>query len=226
MLNNRHVGLTLFCRLAPMLGPRNWIDPGSTERGAAAQSLHGAPHDRTGGSEDCPNGKEIEMVALNNLNDLLIDQLKDLYNAESQLTKALPKMVKAAKNPELRKAFETHLAQTEEHVSRLEQVFESLGEKVKSKTCLAMKGLIEEGAEAIKEDAEPSVKDAALIAAAQRVEHYEIAAYGTVRRYAEQLGKKEAANLLDKTLQEEGDTDKLLTKIAESHVNKMAQAGE
>ena len=166
------------------------------------------------------------MVALNNLNDLLIDQLKDLYNAESQLTKALPKMMKAAKNTELRKAFETHLAQTEEHVNRLEKVFQSLGEKAKGKTCHAMKGLIEEGAEAIKEDAEPSVKDAALIAAAQRVEHYEIAAYGTVRRYAEQLGQKEAANLLNKTLQEEGDTDKLLTKIAEAHVNIMAQKGE
>lgn len=163
------------------------------------------------------------MVALNDLNDLLIDQLRDIYNAESQLTKALPKMAKAATNPELREAFETHLKQTEEHVNRLEQVFESLGEKAKGKTCAAMKGLVEEGAEAIKEDAEANVKDAALIAAAQRVEHYEIAAYGTVRTYAQQLGHKAAAALLDKTLQEEGDTDKLLTKIAESHVNKMAQ---
>ncbi len=164
------------------------------------------------------------MVALNDLNDLLIDQLRDLYNAESQLTKALPKMAKAATNPELRIAFETHLKQTEEHVNRLEQVFESLGEKAKGKTCYAMKGLVEEGSEAIKEDAEANVKDAALIAAAQRVEHYEIAAYGTVRTYAQQLGHQAAASLLDKTLQEEGDTDKLLTKIAESHVNQMAQS--
>jgi ferritin-like metal-binding protein YciE len=163
------------------------------------------------------------MAELENLNDLLIDQLKDIYNAESQLTKALPKMAKAATNPELRQAFQKHLAQTEEHVRRLEQVFESLDEKPKGKTCHAMKGLVEEGAEAIKADAEANVKDAALIAAAQRVEHYEIAAYGTVRAYARQLGHKSAAQLLDRTLQEEGDTDKLLTKIAESHINKMAQ---
>jgi ferritin-like metal-binding protein YciE len=172
-----------------------------------------------------PEG-DLTMVALNNLNDLLIDQLKDIYNAEAQLTKALPKMAKAATNPELKEAFETHLAQTEEHISRLEQVFESLGEKAKGKTCAAMKGLIEEGSEVIKEDAEPSVKDAALIAAAQRVEHYEIAAYGTVRAYAERLGQKEAVKLLDKTLKEEGETDKLLTQIAESHVNEMAEMGE
>jgi ferritin-like metal-binding protein YciE len=163
------------------------------------------------------------MVALNDLNDLLIEQLRDIYNAEGQLTKALPKMAKAATNPELRSAFEKHLAQTEEHVNRLDQVFASLGETAKGKTCQAMKGLVEEGSEAIKEKAEANVKDAALIAAAQRVEHYEIAAYGTVRTYAQQLGHKEAAALLDKTLQEEGDTDKLLTKIAETHVNKMAQ---
>jgi ferritin-like metal-binding protein YciE len=164
------------------------------------------------------------MVALNDLNDLLIEQLRDIYNAESQLTKALPKMAKAATNPELRSAFEKHLVQTEEHVNRLEQVFASLGEVAKGKTCHAMKGLVEEGSEAIKEKAEANVKDAALIAAAQRVEHYEIAAYGTVRTYAQQLGHKEAATLLNKTLQEEGDTDKLLTQIAESHVNAMAQS--
>jgi ferritin-like metal-binding protein YciE len=163
------------------------------------------------------------MVALNDLNDLLIEQLRDIYNAEGQLTKALPKMAKAATNPELRSAFEKHLAQTEEHVNRLEKVFASLGETAKGKTCAAMKGLVEEGAEAIKEKAVPAVKDAALIAAAQRVEHYEIAAYGTVRTYAKHLGHKEAVTLLDKTLQEEGETDKLLTKIAESHVNIMAQ---
>jgi ferritin-like metal-binding protein YciE len=164
------------------------------------------------------------MVALNDLNDLLLDQLKDLYNAEGQLTKALPKMAKAATNPELKQAFEKHLAQTEEHVSRLEQVFEALGEKVKGKTCAAMKGLIEEAKELLEEDAEPEVLDAGLIAAAQRVEHYEIAGYGTVRTYAESLGHSEAAKLLQRTLDEEGDTDKLLTKIAESHVNAMAES--
>src|ERR1043165_4759852 len=127
--------------------------------------------------------EENSMVALNDLQDLLVDQLKYLYNAESQLTKALPKMAKAAKNPELKQAFEKHLSQTQEHVSRLERVFEALGEKAKGKTCHAMKGLIEEGAEAISEDASDEVRDAALIAAAQRVEHYEIAGYGTVRTY-------------------------------------------
>jgi ferritin-like metal-binding protein YciE len=163
------------------------------------------------------------MVALNDLNDLLIDQLKDLYNAEGQLTKALPKMAKAATNPELKQAFENHLAQTEEHVNRLEQVFESIGEKAKGKTCAAMKGLIEEAKELLDEDARPEVLDAGLIAAAQRVEHYEIAGYGTVRTYCESLGHTEAARLLQQTLDEEGNTDKLLTKIAESHVNQMAE---
>jgi len=165
------------------------------------------------------------MVALNDLNDLLIEQLRDLYNAEGQLTKALPKMVKAATNKELKQAFEKHLAQTQEHVSRLEQVFEELGEKAKGKTCHAMKGLIEEGAEAISEDAQDAVKDAALIAAAQRVEHYEIAGYGTVRTYAESLGHTKAAQLLQKTLDEEGATDKLLTQIAVTCVNELAEMG-
>ncbi|HVX84699.1 MAG TPA: ferritin-like domain-containing protein [Phycisphaerae bacterium] len=164
-------------------------------------------------------------MALETLEDLLVDQLKDLYNAENQLTKALPKMAKAATNPALKKAFQTHLAQTEEHVNRLEQVFEAIGEKAKGKLCHAMKGLIEEGSEAIKEKAAPAVKDAALIAAAQRVEHYEIAGYGTVRTYAESLGHEAAAKLLQKTLDEEGQTDKLLTQIAEEHVNEMAEQG-
>jgi ferritin-like metal-binding protein YciE len=163
------------------------------------------------------------MPKLMTLEDLLLDQLKDLYNAENQLTKALPKMAKAATNPELKKAFQTHLAQTEEHVSRLEEVFEAIGETAKGKLCHAMKGLIEEGSEAIKEDATPEVKDAALIAAAQRVEHYEIAGYGTVRTYAESLGHEAAAKLLQKTLDEEGETDKLLTKIAETAVNAAAE---
>ncbi|HVS71303.1 MAG TPA: ferritin-like domain-containing protein [Phycisphaerae bacterium] len=165
-------------------------------------------------------------MALETLEDLFVDQLKDLYNAENQLTKALPKMAKAASSPELKKAFQTHLAQTEEHVNRLEQVFEAIGEKAKGKVCHAMKGLIEEGSEAIKEDAEPAVKDAALIAAAQRVEHYEIAGYGTVRTFAESLGHEGAAKLLQKTLDEEGQTDKLLTQIAENNVNEMAKEGE
>jgi ferritin-like metal-binding protein YciE len=165
------------------------------------------------------------MVALNDLQDLLVDQLRDLYDAESRLTKALPKMAKAATRPELKQAFEKHLDQTEEHVSRLEQVFDLLGARAKAKTCYAMKGLVEEGSEAIKEDATDSVRDAALIAAAQRVEHYEIAGYGTVRSFAESLGHREVASILQQTLREESDTDKLLTKIATTCVNELAEQG-
>jgi ferritin-like metal-binding protein YciE len=163
------------------------------------------------------------MAELMDLNDLLVEQLKDLYNAEGQLLKALPKMAKAATNEELKQAFENHLAETEEHISRLEQVFESIGEKAKGKTCAAMKGLVEEGKEIMEEDASDEVLDAGLIAAAQRIEHYEIAGYGTVRTWAESLGHSEAAKLLQQTLDEEGKTDKLLTEIAESHVNQMAE---
>jgi len=165
------------------------------------------------------------MVALNDLQDLLVDQLRDLYDAEHQLTKALPKMAKAATRPELRQAFEKHLSQTEEHVNRLEQVFEILGERAKAKPCKAMKGLIEEGSEVLKEKASDSVRDAALIAAAQRVEHYEIAAYSTVRTFAENLGQREAASILNQTLKEEGETDKTLTQIATTCVNELAEQG-
>jgi len=164
------------------------------------------------------------MVAISNLQDLLVDQLQDIYNAETQLTKALPKMAKAASSPELRQAFENHLQETLGHVERLEQAFEALGEKAKGKTCHAMKGLVEEGQEAIKEDAPDSVRDAALIGAGQRVEHYEMAAYGTARSFAESLGQKEVAQLLQQTLEEESAADKLLTKIS-AKVNRMAMAG-
>jgi len=165
------------------------------------------------------------MVALTNLDDLLEDQLKDLYNAEGQLLKALPKMAKAANEPELKQAFERHTEETREHINRLEQVFEAIGAKPKGKTCLAMKGLIEEAQEVLQEDAEPAVRDAALIAAAQRVEHYEIAGYGTVRTYAKTLGHDDAAKLLQKTLDEEGRTDKMLTQLAETCVNQAAEMG-
>ncbi len=164
------------------------------------------------------------MVALNNLQDLLIDQLQDLYNAENQLVKALPKMAKASSNPELRKAFETHLSETRGHVERLERAFEALGVRAKGKTCHAMKGLVEEGGEAIKESAPDSVKDAGLIAAAQRVEHYEISAYGTGRSFARSLGLDEVAELLQQTLGEEVKADKLLTKLS-TGINQMAMAG-
>lgn len=167
------------------------------------------------------------MASMNDLQDLLVDQLRDLYNAESQLVKALPKMAKAATHPELRSAFEEHLDQTRTHIDRLSQVFDSLGEKAKGKTCQAMKGLIEEGNEVLKEKgADPDVRDAALIAAAQRIEHYEIAGYGTVRTYAKMLGHKDAMKTLQETLNEEGQTDKKLTKLAVSTINVDAESDE
>ena len=155
-------------------------------------------------------------MQLSSLEDLLVEELKDLYRAENQLLKAIPKMAKAATSKELKAGFEKHLKQTQGHVDRLEQVCELMDVSPKGKKCKAMEGLIEEGAEVIEEDAEPEVKDAALIAAAQRVEHYEIAGYGCVRTYAKLLGNDKAAKLLQQTLDEEGDTDKALTKLAET----------
>jgi ferritin-like metal-binding protein YciE len=153
---------------------------------------------------------------LSDLQDLYVDELKDLYSAETQLLKAIPKMAKAATSKKLKAGFEKHLIQTKGHAERLKKVCTELGVAPTGKKCKAMEGLIKEGAEVIKEDAEPEVKDAALIAAAQRVEHYEIAGYGCVRTYADLLGHKQAAKLLQQTLDEEGDTDKTLTKLAES----------
>jgi ferritin-like metal-binding protein YciE len=164
------------------------------------------------------------MAKIENLRDLLVHELKDLYSAETQLVKALPKMAKAASDEDLVEAFEEHLEQTKGQVERLERVFEILGEKPRGKTCEAMKGLVAEGEEVISEDATDDVKDAALIAAAQKVEHYEIAGYGTVRTFAQLLGEKEVANLLQETLDEEGETDQKLTEIAES-LNVEALAG-
>jgi len=164
-------------------------------------------------------------MKLKTLHDLFVDELKDLYNAENQILKALPKMAKAASSEELRQGFEEHLEQTHGHVERLEQIFEQLGARAKGKKCVAMEGLIDEGKELMSEDAEPSVMDAALIAAAQKVEHYEMAGYGTVRAWAEQLGLHEAANLLQQTLDEEKETDEKLTQLAESMVNQEAEVG-
>lgn len=159
------------------------------------------------------------MAKLSSLRDLYIEELRDLYNAETQLTKALPKMAKAATSPELKTAFETHLKETEGQIERLEAIFEELGKSPKGKTCAAMKGLVEEGSELMGEDADPTVMDAGLIAAAQRVEHYEMAGYGTVRTFAKILGETKAAKLLQQTLDEEGKTDKLLSELAESIIN-------
>jgi len=161
-------------------------------------------------------------MKLDTLQKLYTDELRDLYNAENQLLKALPKMAKAASSEELKEAFEKHLEQTKGHVERLEQVFEELGEKPKGKTCRAMKGLIEEGSEILEEDGEESVLDAGIIVAAQKVEHYEIAGYGSVRTFAHLLGKDKSAALLQTTLDEESETNEILNKLAESVVNPEA----
>lgn len=161
-------------------------------------------------------------MEMDHLKDLYLEELRDVYDAEKQLTKALPRMAKAASNTQLSRAFENHLKQTEEQVQRLESLFESLGEKARGKTCKGMQGLIEEGKEMIKEDASADVKDAGLITAAQRAEHYEIAAYGTLSAYAKVLGRKEDLKLLQRTLREEKSTDERLTMLAESVVNPAA----
>jgi ferritin-like metal-binding protein YciE len=158
-----------------------------------------------------------------NLRELLVEELKDLYSAENQLTKALPKVAKNSSDPQLKKAIESHLKETEGHVARLEQIFEKLDESPKGKTCEGMKGLITEADERIKEGGEPAVLDAGLIADAQRVEHYEIAAYGSARTFANLLGEKEIVQLLEATLKEEKAADAKLTSIAES-VNVDAKA--
>jgi len=161
---------------------------------------------------------------MDSLQSLLEDELKDLYNAENQLVKALPKMAKKASNPKLKQAFTSHLAETEGHVKRLDRIAKLIDAKLTGKKCHAMEGLIEEGKEIISEDGEEAVIDAALIGAAQRVEHYEIAAYGTVRAIAEQLGQKEVVRLLQQTLDEEGAADKKLTAISEGEVLSEALA--
>ena len=158
----------------------------------------------------------------NALKKLYIDELQDLYSAENQLVKALPKMAKAAGSEDLRVAFEEHLEQTREHVTRLDKIFQELEENPKGKKCRGMEGLIEEGSEMIDKDREPEELDAGLIAAAQRVEHYEIAGYGCVRTYANLLGESEAASLLEQTLAEEKETDEKLTELAEQ-INVVAQ---
>ena len=158
------------------------------------------------------------------LRELYVDQLKDLYNAENQLVKALPKMAKASSSEELREGFEEHLEQTKGHVQRLEQIFRMLNENPKGKRCRGMESLVEEGSELMQEDFEDILLDAALIGAAQRVEHYEIAAYGTVRAFAEELGESEHASLLEETLEEEKETDEKLTELAKQ-INAEANQG-
>jgi ferritin-like metal-binding protein YciE len=162
-------------------------------------------------------------MKVESIEDLFLDELKDLYSAEKQITKALPKMVKAASTQELSAAFDSHLQETKGHVERLEEIFEKLGKRGTGKTCEGMKGVLEEGSEVVQEMEKGPVRDAALIAAAQRVEHYEIAGYGSVRSFAELLGKQDIVELLEETLQEEKAADEKLTTISGS-VNQEAQA--
>jgi ferritin-like metal-binding protein YciE len=161
----------------------------------------------------------------NALKEVYVDELRDLYNCEQQLIKAIPKMAKAANSKELRGGFEEHLEQTKEHASRLEQILQTLGEPVKGKKCKGMEGIVAEGGEVMSEDYKGAVMDAAIITAAQRVEHYEIAAYGSVHAFATLLGENEAANLLEKTLDEEKETDQKLTDLSQQ-INTQALEGE
>ena len=156
---------------------------------------------------------------MNPLEELLVDELKDLYSAENQIIKALPRMAKAATSPELRRAFERHLEETRRQVERLDEIGEELEMKMTGKKCKGMEGLIAEGRELLEEDLDEDALDAGLIGAAQKVEHYEIAAYGTARTHAEMLGFRKVAKLLQQTLNEEGATDKKLTQLAENVIN-------
>jgi|ERR1044071_3381554 ferritin-like metal-binding protein YciE len=162
-------------------------------------------------------------MADNGLRELYLDELRDLHNAENQLVKALPKLAKASSSDELREGFEQHLEQTKGHVERLEQIFEAMDESPGGKKCVGMEGVIKEGSEIMDEDFEAAVMDAALIGAAQRVEHYEIAAYGTVIAFADQLGESEHASLLKQTLEEEKETDQKLTSLSEE-INSQASS--
>jgi ferritin-like metal-binding protein YciE len=161
-------------------------------------------------------------MSLDSLEKLFLEELKDMYNAEKQLLRALPRMAKAADSPELQQAFNKHTKETEGQVQRLERVFQELGQSARGKTCKGMQGLIEEGKEVMEKEGEGTVIDAALITSAQKVEHYEIAAYGCLRTYAQLLGLEQAAQLLQQTLEEEEATDKILTELGESGINEAA----
>jgi ferritin-like metal-binding protein YciE len=174
-------------------------------------------------SSEPKGGRTANMAKTKTLEDVLIEELKDLYDAEKQLTRALPKMAKSASAPELKAAIQEHLEVTKGQVQRLEQVFEQLGKPARGKPCQAMKGLVAEGQEVMGEDMPKELLDVALIGAAQRVEHYEMAGYGTVRTLAQTLGHRDVAQLLEQTLREEEETDKKLTMIAKKYVNVRAK---
>ena len=165
-------------------------------------------------------------MEMETMKDLYVDELKDLYSAENQILKALPRMIKVSSHPQLKKAFATHERQTREHVKRLERICKQLGVSPKGKKCDGMEGLLKEGKNLIAEKPEPDVLDAGLLSAAQHVEHYEMAGYGTVRTWARLLGYEDQAELLQRTLNEEGETDHLLTAIAESAINIDADSGD
>jgi ferritin-like metal-binding protein YciE len=179
--------------------------------GVGGNNFRGLEENLTGG-----------IMKLDTLKKLFVEELRDLYSAETQLLKALPKMAKGASSEELKQAFEDHLSQTQDHVDRLEEIFKGLVESPKGNTCHGMKGLVEEGSKILNKPGEASVLDAGIIAAAQKIEHYEIASYGTVRTFAQLLGEDEAAELLQQTLDEEGDADKHLNELAEEIVNPEA----
>jgi ferritin-like metal-binding protein YciE len=165
------------------------------------------------------------MAKLKSFEDLFVNELKDLYSAENQILKALPKMANAASSPQLQQAFEEHLQQTQRQVERLDLIFSKLGTKPTGKKCKAMEGLIDEGSELLSMDSvDPDIVDAGLIVAAQKVEHYEIAGYGSVRTFAHMLGDQQAEELLQQTLNEEAETDKKLTQLAVSRVNPEAES--
>lgn len=164
-------------------------------------------------------------MSIDNLQDLMTEELRDMYHAETQLVKALPKMAQTASTPALKQAFENHLKQTQHQVERIETIFDRLGGSPKGKRCKGMEGILEEGEEVLEEEGPAGVIDAALIAAAQRVEHYEIAAYGCIRSYAEVLGLDEVADLVEQSLDEEEAADKLLSELAESEINGLALQG-
>ena len=163
-------------------------------------------------------------MSVDTMEKLFVDELKDLYSAENQITKALPKLAKASTSEDLRAAFESHLGETEEQIKRLEEIFTMLDVSPKGKTCVAMKGLLEEGSEVLEDTQEGAVRDAAMISAAQRVEHYEMAGYGSVRTYAELLGQDEIVALLSETLEEEKSADSKLTEISKSINSKALRA--
>ena len=163
-------------------------------------------------------------MSLDSLDKLFLDELKDMYNGEKQITRALPKMAKAAENPELQQAFTKHLKETEGQIQRLEQIFQQLGEEVRGKTCKGLQGILEEGKEMMEEKGDEAVMDAALISAAQKVEHYEIASYGCLRTYAQLLGYDGAVRLLEQNLAEEEAADQKLTELGEGGINEAAAA--